>query len=159
MKTVDYLELLREKIGITSYYGISKYIKQNHGVGSANTFAGYDKGDHFLSDEMVIIFAQELDFPREVIASDIQAERAKNPEIKKMWAQVARSLQQATAAAFVCVMLSIPTPSAEASTLNGLNFSTLHSIYYANLKKYLKKCLFRLFYFKNWGKCAGFLCV
>ncbi len=154
MKTKDYIELIKQEKNLPSNYAVARHF----GL-SPSTLTNYSKGNTCFSDEIALKVASELGLNAGIVLADMHAEREKNPDLQGAWAQVARSLQQATAAAFVCVMLSIPTPSAEASTLNGLNFSTLHSIYYANLKKYLKKCLFRLFYFENWGKCAGFLCV
>jgi uncharacterized protein DUF3693 len=132
MKTVDYLNLLKEKTGKTSYYAISKHLKANHNIGSENTIAGYDKGQHSLSDEMVIVFSKELDIPQGIIAADVHAERAKSPEVKNMWMQIARTLQGATLSCFMFTLLAIPTDNAVAGAVNTSNFSTSLSTYYAN---------------------------
>jgi hypothetical protein len=118
MKTVDYLNMLKKKTGKTSYYAIAKYIKEKYGFCTANTIAGYDKGNHSLSDEMVIVFSKELDTAQEIIATDIQAERTNNPEMKKMWGQIARQLQQGVAASFILALVAIPTDEAQAGAIN-----------------------------------------
>jgi predicted phage tail protein len=118
MKTVDYLNLLKKKIGKTSYYAVSKHLKANHNMGSEQTIAHYDKGVHALSDEMVIVFSKELDIAHGIIAADIQAERAKNPVTKKMWGQIARQLQGAALSCFMFALVAIPTDNVQAGAIN-----------------------------------------
>jgi plasmid maintenance system antidote protein VapI len=127
MKTADYIQLLKDKKGLASNYAVAKYMKL-----STSTLTNYATGKTCFSDDIAIRFADELDINAGVVLADMHAEREHDPKIHNAWVQIARTLQQATAAVFMVVLLGIPTHNADAGTLKQHQEPSLQSIYYAN---------------------------
>lgn len=80
MNTLEYLDAVKVKRGITSDYALAKVLQ----VGQP-TIIGYRSGRTTLNDDTALSIAQILGInPLEVIAT-ANAERAKTPEIRARW--------------------------------------------------------------------------
>jgi predicted transcriptional regulator len=80
MNTLEFLEAVKEKRGITSDYALAKVL----GITQAGV-SSYRTGKSGLSDDVALTVAEILQLhPMQVIAS-ANAERAKTPEQKARW--------------------------------------------------------------------------
>lgn len=83
MNTIEYLDKVKAKRGISSDYALAKAL----GVGQS-AIIGYRAGRTTINDDTALAIAQLLDLnPLEVIAT-ANAERAKTPEMKARWTGV-----------------------------------------------------------------------
>lgn len=125
MKTTDYLELLKEKLG-WSDYRIAKEI----GITRASVSAYRNQGTEF-SDESAIKVAKLLDISELKILADMHAARAKDPTVKKSWQKIAST------AAGIILFLNVGVNDAQAiekPTLSKIN--SVNSLYYVKLNTY-----------------------
>lgn len=132
MKTVEYLKLYKEKFGLKSNYAVAKKLEVTEAA-----VANWYHGKGFLSDDMAIQFADELELHAGVVLADIHAERAgkeKKPEVKKKWEQIARELK--SAAACFCLVMASTMPMDEtqaAGIMQGKNAQnadmTIYTLY------------------------------
>jgi transcriptional regulator with XRE-family HTH domain len=78
--TIEFLDAVKEKLGIESDYGLAKRLGF-----SLSTVSNYRTGRRILDDDAALIVAQALDVhPFNVIAA-VNAERAKTPEMRARW--------------------------------------------------------------------------
>lgn len=78
--TVEFLDAVKEKLGIESDYALAKRL----GL-SLSSVSSYRTGRRFFDDDAALIIATALGIhPFQVIAS-VNAERAKTPEMRARW--------------------------------------------------------------------------
>ncbi len=83
MTTIEYLDAVKTRLGITSDYALAKAL----GWPQA-TISGYRTGRRYFDDDAALSVAAALDVhPLQVIAS-ANAERAKTPEQRARWSGV-----------------------------------------------------------------------
>lgn len=82
MKTTDYVDALRTKLGARSDYHLSQLI----GV-QQNQIARYRKGGTF-DNTMAARVAKLLAIPPLAIIADMEFERAKDEKAREMWAEI-----------------------------------------------------------------------
>lgn len=83
MNTIEYLDAVKVRRGITSDYALAKAL----GV-SQPTVMGYRSGRRIFDDEVALTISHILGLnPLEVIAA-ANAERAKTPEMRARWMDV-----------------------------------------------------------------------
>ena len=81
--TIEFLDAVKEKLGITSDYALAKRLGF-----SLSTVSNYRTGRRILDDDAALDIAMALEVhPFEVIAS-VNAERAKTPEQRERWSGV-----------------------------------------------------------------------
>ena len=81
--TIEFLDAVKEKLGITSDYALAKRLGF-----SLSTVSNYRTGRRILDDDAALDIAMALEVhPFEVIAS-VNAERAKTPEQRARWSGV-----------------------------------------------------------------------
>lgn len=110
MKSIEWIDKVEKHLGGISDYkvaqvlGMSKSAISKHRTGGAVT----------LDDDACLAVAEALDINPAVVFLDQYEERAKNPKIRKMWAQVARTAKKAAgSAALFAVCTSATMFSAE----------------------------------------------
>jgi transcriptional regulator with XRE-family HTH domain len=86
--TVDFLDAVRDRHGLTSDYQLAKVLA----VGQS-TISHYRKGRSAFDEAMACKVAALLELPAEYVFACTASERAKDPEIKKIWARAARKLR------------------------------------------------------------------
>lgn len=113
MKTIDYLDALRAKLGTSSDYSLQKPLC----VGK-QTISRYRQGFGYFDDAVAIRVAAILDISPEQVIADCHAEREKNEEVKKIWKSIAEKFA-ATAGCILLggILLSAPNVSEAAEHL------------------------------------------
>lgn len=115
MKTIDYLDALKERYQVSDYK-----VARLLGKTSASTSQYRKKGTTF-DDATAIRVAELLNMdPVEVIA-DMHAERAKDDQVREVWKRVASTFHRAAAICLVVVILSVSfggNKAVEAATLS-----------------------------------------
>ena len=86
------LDELKKAIGIESDYALKKVL----GV-EATTISNYRQLRSQLSDEMALRVAKLLNRPPAPILAALAAERAKDPEVAKVWKDAAKALSRTRA--------------------------------------------------------------
>jgi plasmid maintenance system antidote protein VapI len=86
--SVELLDEIREKKGIESDYGVAKLLDVK-----PQTVSNYRHGRTQLSDEMVVRVARILGRPPAPLLAQVAAERAKSPEVAKIWRDIAKVLR------------------------------------------------------------------
>ncbi len=83
MKTLEYLQAVKDRLGITSDYALAKALHV-----AQPTVTGYRSGRRVIDDEVALSVAEILHIhPLQVIAA-ANAERAKTPEQRARWSGV-----------------------------------------------------------------------
>jgi predicted transcriptional regulator len=85
--TTDLLDDVREAKGIASDYALAKLL----GV-RQQTVSSYRSGRTQLSDGMALRVAKMIGRPPAPILAELAAERAKDPEVAKVWRDAAKAL-------------------------------------------------------------------
>lgn len=80
MKTVDYLNRVKNRLGISSDYALAKAL----GMGRSNA-SSLMNGKTTMGDETALKVAQILDVHPVIVLADVHAERERNPEIQAVW--------------------------------------------------------------------------
>lgn len=84
------LDELREAKGIVSDYGLAKLLEVR-----PQTISNYRRDRTQLSDEMALRVARMMDRPPASLLAELAAERAKHPEVAKVWKDAAKVLARA----------------------------------------------------------------
>lgn len=83
MNTLEYLEAVKTRLGITSDYALAKALRITQ-----STISGYRAGRSRIDDDVALTIAEILKVhPLQVIAA-ANAERAKTPEQRARWSGV-----------------------------------------------------------------------
>ncbi len=83
MNTLEYLEAVKTRLGITSDYALAKALRITQ-----STISGYRAGRSRIDDDVALTIAEILKIhPLQVIAA-ANAERAKTPEQRARWSGV-----------------------------------------------------------------------
>lgn len=109
MNSVEFLDAVRTRHGLTSDRQLAKHLKINQGRISL-----YRTGARKLDPEACIKVAKELGLPAEYVLASIQAERAKRTEHRRLWerlAKAARNLHVLAVVGFVGAGAVAPSPS------------------------------------------------
>jgi lysophospholipase L1-like esterase len=115
MKTVEYLDAVKKKLGIESDYGLQKPLNV-----TKQTVSRYRTGNGTFDQVVALRVAAILALPPAKVIADIELERATLPELQDVWRDIAKKvavllLGVSAGGAFV-------TPgSADASTLHNRN--------------------------------------
>ena len=87
MNTIEYLQAVKTRLGITSDYALAKALRVGH-----STICSYRAGRSRIDDDVALTIAEILDLlPIQVIAT-ANAERAKTPEQRARWTGVLEKL-------------------------------------------------------------------
>ncbi|WP_431068126.1 DUF3693 domain-containing protein [Ralstonia holmesii] len=81
--TLDFIEAVSRKLGGASDYAVAKAL----GITRASV-SRYRNGHGGFDDETALRVAQLLDIDPGAVAAASHAERAKNPEVRQMWASI-----------------------------------------------------------------------
>src|SRR5712691_2387244 len=100
--TVQFLDAVRARHGLTSDYQLAKFLEVTH-----TTISNYRVGRSMMGEEMCLKIAVALGLgdPGEVLVA-IAHEREKRPEVKRAWERVAKRLAASTAAVLVALGLA-----------------------------------------------------
>lgn len=135
--TVDFLNDVKAKYGITSNYALAKLMGQTD-----TAVARWMHGKNTLSDETAVKVAELLEIEPAFIMACIAAERSKNPQVKKAWTWTANHLGGLAAAlALVAVLPFIP--GMEADNLSGFALLGLFTAQPGNTVYYVKCDIWR----------------
>jgi plasmid maintenance system antidote protein VapI len=83
MKTIDYLDLLKSKLGITSDYALAKAI----GISKQAVSRYYTKGGSF-DDDVAVKVAALLGKHPGLVMLDMHRERATNDKTRDLWEEI-----------------------------------------------------------------------
>ncbi|OFZ68082.1 MAG: hypothetical protein A2V79_08455 [Betaproteobacteria bacterium RBG_16_56_24] len=111
--TVEFLDTVRAKHGLTSDYQLSKYLNCTRGA-----ISSYRTGRTYLDEEMACKVAADLEMESSYVLACIASERAKQPEVKAAWKHAADVLYGLAAVlAMVTVLPFIALPSNDAGII------------------------------------------
>jgi transcriptional regulator with XRE-family HTH domain len=85
--STDLLDEARKIKGITSDYAVAKYLDV-----LPQTISNYRHGRTQMSDEIAVAMAALIDRAPGPILAQLASERAKSPEVAKVWREVAKTL-------------------------------------------------------------------
>jgi len=80
MKTIEFLDAVKKRHGITSDYALAKLLSVPQ-----SSISSYRSGRRVIDDDMALTIAQELDIMPITVIAAANAERAKTPEQKARW--------------------------------------------------------------------------
>jgi transcriptional regulator with XRE-family HTH domain len=80
MNTMDYLEAVKARRGITSDYALAKALHI-----TPSTISGYRAGRSRIDDDVALTIAEILDLNPLTVIAAANAERAKTPEARARW--------------------------------------------------------------------------
>ena len=128
LNTVDFLDAVKRRHGLTSDYQLAKRLGWN-----TQRTSSYRSGRRELDDESCVQVAEQLGVPPAYVMACIAAARAKSAAIKKHWEAAARLLKTGTAAAIVATVLAVSqfAPSAPA----GVSGGRLNELYIMRLRR------------------------
>lgn len=142
MQTVDkLLDAVKKQHAIKSDYKLAQFLELTQ-----NTIANYRHGRSRPDDKTLARLADlggvnpaEID----VLAAQLQAERATNEDARMMWKRIAQRLQAGAVHVAVLVAVSLvgftSTPNAGAEVLPPAAGLNSQSVYYVKSRKFLKK--------------------
>jgi len=125
MKTVDFLDAVKKRHGLTSDYQLAKLLRWN-----TQRISMYRHTPRELDDDACVQIAEALGVPPAYVMACIAAARAKSADIKRHWLAAARLLKTGTAAVILATAVAVSqvaAPRAEASAAR----LTEPSIHYA----------------------------
>ncbi len=96
MNSADFLDAVRRRHKLTSDYQVGKLT----GI-KPSRISMYRIGKREFDDATCLAFAEALGKAPLYVIAEIQAERAKKPDIKKVWKALARMTKKAKAAALL----------------------------------------------------------
>lgn len=127
--TVEFLDTVRAKHGLTSDYQLAKHLSC-----TPSSIGNYRHGKSKLDDAMACKVAADLGLDSSYVLACIASERAKKPEVKAAWKHAAEVLYGIAAVlALVAILPSATLPSWDGfnAALHGLSaFDNSH--YYAS---------------------------
>ena len=85
--STDLLDEVRKAKGIASDYAMAKYLDV-----LPQTISNYRHGRSQMSDEIAVAMAALIDRAPGPILAQLASERAKSPEVAKVWRDVAKAL-------------------------------------------------------------------
>lgn len=83
MKTIEYLDAVKSKLGITSDYALAKSLN----ISKQAVSRYYTKGGHF-DDEIAAKVAVVLNKHPGLVMLDMHRERAQTPETQALWQEI-----------------------------------------------------------------------
>lgn len=89
MKTSEYLDAARTKLGLPSDYALAKYMKVTQ-----QTISQVRAGEMHLSDKLAVALADILEKDRLELLAVSNLERAKTPEAEAVWAGLLQKISQ-----------------------------------------------------------------
>lgn len=98
--TVEFLDAVRVKHGLTSDYQLSKHLNCTRGA-----ISSYRTGRTYLDEEMACKVAADLELESSYVLACIASERAKQPEVKAAWKHAADVLYGLAAVLTVVAVL------------------------------------------------------
>lgn len=101
MNTIEYLDAVKAKRGISSDYALAKAL----GVGQS-AIIGYRASRTTINDDTALAIAQILELNPLVVIATANAERAKTPEQRARWSSVMEKFSASFDA-----LLSVTSPS------------------------------------------------
>lgn len=112
MKTVEYMELLRDLTETGSDYAVAKLL------GIRQSVVTHHAHGRPFSEQTSILVAEKLGIDPAVVMADMNAERAKRSDVKEVWEKAADQLRQVAAVLVIgLVGLGVVAPSpADAAT-------------------------------------------
>lgn len=103
MDTVQYVDAVKKELGISSDYAVAKAL----GV-SKQAVSRYMKGNGYFDDYVAIRVARTLRIDPLKVITDVNIQRADNPEVKAVWL----GLMEKISASFEALMrLANPRPA------------------------------------------------
>lgn len=128
MTTVEFLDAVKRRHGLTSDYQLAKKL-----AWTPQRLSGYRIGRRELDDEGCVQIAEALELPPAYVMACVAAARAKDASIKKHWLAAARLLKTGTAAAILVTagLLSQPAPGAPQASAG----AQLDSVYIMRLRR------------------------
>ncbi len=114
--TVDFLDAVKQKRGLTSDYQLSKHLGCTH-----SAISNYRMKKNFIDEEMACKVATDLGLSTGYVLSCIASERAKKPEVKAAWAYAAQMLGAVAATVLLVTFVTLGT---DANVTNVTNVST-----------------------------------
>lgn len=136
MQTVDgLLDAVKTRHGISSDYKLAQFLKMTQ-----NSISNYRHGRSRPDDKTLAKLAKlgNIDLSEiDLLAAQLQAERATNDDAKLLWQRIAHRLQAGMVHASVLMALAIISiagyaPNAEATALS-FDKSAIQSVYYVKL--------------------------
>ncbi len=91
MKTIEYLDAVRDRHGLTSDNKLAALLEIDRPVVSS-----YRTGRRTLTQSDAAKVAESLEIDPTVVVADIQLERSKRPEEAAVWERAVEILKQAT---------------------------------------------------------------
>jgi hypothetical protein len=85
--TTDLLDEVKKAKGIESDYGLAKRLDV-----LPQTISNYRKGRTQMSDEIAVAMAAMVGRPAAPILAQLASERAKSPDVAKIWREAAKTL-------------------------------------------------------------------
>lgn len=123
MNSNELIDAVKARLNTPSDYALAREVLK---IDPTSLKAMRERG---LSDERAVQFAMMIDIDPATVLPAIQAERARDPAVKKVWKRIAESMRTAAGAVVLAVALLIgvmtPTPSSAAENMG--------SVYYVNI--------------------------
>lgn len=114
MKTTQYLDALRSKLGLQSDYALAPVL----GLTRAAVSVYRTKGVTF-SDDVAIRVAQLLELPEGKVLADMKTEQAKSEVARKAWKRVADAMTAVLLTMAIAVPLMLIADRSEAGSTYG----------------------------------------
>ncbi len=108
--TVEFLDLLKARKGLTSDYQLFKSMGW-----AQTTVSKYRVGGRVMSPSHALQVADELGLPRAYLLACMEAERERDDQVAGVWQDLARRLKHAAAIILIVLGLLLPGPKAEAA--------------------------------------------
>lgn len=111
--TVEFLDTVRAKHGLTSDYQLSKHLHCTRA-----SISSYRMGKSYLDEAMACKVAADLEMESSYVLACIASERAKQPEVKAAWKHAADLIYGLAAAlAVIAILPFIALPSNDAGII------------------------------------------
>ena len=101
-RTVEYLDELKRRYGISSDYKLAKLIGITY-----QAVSQYRNKGTTLRDDVALKVAELLELPPGKVLADMQAERAKDARVRDAWRQIAARMADAAAWAGVVILAGV----------------------------------------------------
>jgi hypothetical protein len=103
MNSSELLDTTKARLNIQSEYGLAKALK----ISQQALAQIRDRG---LSDERALQIATLLNLDPAAVLASIHAERAKDPQVKKVWEKLAKTIRAAAAAVLIVLGMGVTAP-------------------------------------------------
>ena len=104
--TIEYLDQIKAKTGITSDYGLHKLLGT-----SKTTISNYRNGHNYFDDDMCLKVASILGLPDIEVVLNVHAERSQNPIIKASFSDVLKRIATTAAMCLFVTGLNLLQPA------------------------------------------------